>query len=143
MDIEIRTEFISTDSLSPKPEPNVPTTNDSFFTDLTLSFFESDDNELSNLSNSLGANLHLNPEVGKSKNNNLRESTIITQSRLNRASEILEKSLRTTSLIQTNPEIESSTFDEDNRITKDLEDSQLKLKELETNYKLLQVKCPT
>lgn len=91
---------------------------------------------MTNLSNSLGANLFLDDSA------NLEESTIITQSRLNRASEILEKSLRTTSVILTTKDTKKprvTTFDM-NKLQQELMDSQLKLKEMEDSYKTLQVK---
>ncbi|RCH90819.1 hypothetical protein CU098_007494, partial [Rhizopus stolonifer] len=94
---------------------------------VTLSFFDNNSSEiLDNLSNSLGANLSLN-------------FSSATQSRINRASEILQSSLRTSSLKQT-PETHNDDVShlDANKLKKELSEARSSLKELETDYKALQ-----
>ncbi|KAG1148533.1 hypothetical protein G6F37_003488 [Rhizopus arrhizus] len=98
---------------------------------VTLSFFDNNSSELlDNLSNSLGANLSLNFDSST-------ESA--TQSRINRASEILLSSLRTSSLKQA---IEARDNDVNhfdvNKLKQELSEARSNLKELESDYKLLQ-----
>ncbi|KAI8642407.1 hypothetical protein BD408DRAFT_416458 [Parasitella parasitica] len=86
----------------------------------TFSFFENDSNELNNLSDTLGTNLSLNDD----------KST--PQYRVKRASEILQSSLRTSSLTKTSFEPAASAQNDE------LLETRSRLKELETNYKVLQ-----
>lgn len=83
------------------------------------------------MSNSLGANLSLNFDSST-------ESA--TQSRINRASEILLSSLRTSSLKQA---IEARDNDVNhfdvNKLKQELSEARSNLKELESDYNLLQV----
>ncbi|CAO0794952.1 unnamed protein product [Mucor circinelloides] len=93
--------------------------------DFTFSFFENDSSELDNLSNTLGANLSLN-ESSKAHD----ESTL--QYRIKRASEILQSSLRTSSLSKSSFEPTTATHNEE------LMETRSRLKELEADYKVLQ-----
>ncbi|CEP09677.1 hypothetical protein [Parasitella parasitica] len=88
--------------------------------DFTFSFFENDSNELNNLSNTLGANLTLS------------DDKYTPQYRIKRASEILQTSLRTSSLSKTSNEPSPSAQNDE------LIETRSRLKELEANYKVLQ-----
>lgn len=113
-------------SNSPVQETNMEV--NTTFTDLpdfTFSFFENDSNELANLSNTLGANLSLN--------DNKEHEKSTPQYRIKRASEILQSSLRTSSLTKSSIEPAASSQNEE------LKETRSRLKELETNYKVLQV----
>ncbi|EIE83882.1 hypothetical protein RO3G_08587 [Rhizopus delemar RA 99-880] len=98
---------------------------------VTLSFFDNNSSELlDNLSNSLGANLSLNFDSST-------ESA--TQSRINRASEILLSSLRTSSLKQAIEARDSDVNHFDvNKLKQELSEARSNLKELESDYNLLQ-----
>ncbi|CAO3619434.1 unnamed protein product [Mucor hiemalis] len=108
--------------------------NESFMSDFspfTLSFFDNDSSDLANLSNSLGANITLDTSSSKPMNS--------TQNRINRVSEILQSSLRTSSLKQTeySNDNELHTLD-DTKLKQELSETRSRLKELETNYNTLQ-----
>ncbi|KAG2205762.1 hypothetical protein INT47_003945 [Mucor saturninus] len=100
------------------------------FSPFTLSFFDSDSSELANLSNSLGANLSLTADS---------KSINATQSRINRASEILESSLRSSSLKPSGftNEQESNTSDV-KKLKLELLEARSRIKEVEVNYNTLQ-----
>lgn len=98
----------------------------SILPDFTFSFFENDSSELDNLSNTLGANLALSSTAKEHD-----EST--PQYRIKRASEILQSSLRTSSLSKSSFEPTTATHNEE------LVETRSRLKELEANYKVLQV----
>lgn len=100
--------------------------NTSILPDFTFSFFENDSSELDNLSNTLGANLALS-----STDKEHSEST--PQYRIKRASEILQSSLRTSSLSKSSFEPTSATHNDE------LVETRSRLKEMEANYKVLQV----
>ncbi|KAF1798645.1 hypothetical protein FB192DRAFT_1392542 [Mucor lusitanicus] len=97
----------------------------SILPDFTFSFFENDSSELDNLSNTLGANLALSSTAKEHD-----EST--PQYRIKRASEILQSSLRTSSLSKSSFEPTTATHNEE------LVETRSRLKELEANYKVLQ-----
>lgn len=101
------------------------------FSPFTLSFFDNDSSDLANLSNSLGANITLDTSSSKPMNS--------TQNRINRVSEILQSSLRTSSLKQTeySNDNELHTLD-DTKLKQELSETRSRLKELETNYNTLQ-----
>lgn len=108
---------------------------ESFLSELspfTLSFFESESSELANLTSSLGANLTLESNNKKAINS--------TQSRINRVSEILQSSLRSSSLkeLEHHEDNEVNSLDV-NKLKQELSESRSRLKEVETNYKTLQV----
>ncbi|KAI8883425.1 RhoGAP-domain-containing protein [Backusella circina FSU 941] len=104
---------------------------------VSLDFFNTDSSELANLSDSLGANLSLN--FGLSAIDNV-EDINPTQTRINRASEILQSSLRT-SLLK-NLAFDKDTIEKDvngtDKLKQELEETRSRLKEVETNYNLLQ-----
>ncbi|KAI9255487.1 hypothetical protein BY458DRAFT_520154 [Sporodiniella umbellata] len=97
---------------------------------VTLSFFDNSSSEvLDNLSNSLGANLSLN----------FPDATSATQSRINRASEILQSSLRSSSLKQTAESQNADTSHSDiDILKKELFEARTNLKCLEADNKALQ-----
>lgn len=108
------------------------------FSNLSLSFFdEEESSELANLSDSLGINLSLNMDQSQTKGD-----CPTTQSRLNRASEILQSSLRTSSLLNANEWKGNDVTNTSNvnKLKQELSDSRSRLKDLEANYKVLQVK---
>ncbi|KAL9539093.1 hypothetical protein MBANPS3_010475 [Mucor bainieri] len=106
-------------------ESNSSLNSTSILPDFTFSFFENDSSELDNLSNTLGANLALS-----SAEKEHDEST--PQYRIKRASEILQSSLRTSSLSKSSFEPTTATQNEE------LSETRSRLKELEANYKVLQ-----
>ncbi|KAI9481688.1 MAG: hypothetical protein EXX96DRAFT_567658 [Benjaminiella poitrasii] len=120
---------------SPSPHMSqIRPNNTSILSDLTLSFFDNESSELANLSNSLGVNLPL-----KSPNGSEHDSATL---RINRASEILQSSLRTSSLKNMEHDENDETIDTSssdvNKLSQELSESRSRLKELETNYKVLQ-----
>ncbi|KAI7898674.1 uncharacterized protein BX663DRAFT_555564 [Cokeromyces recurvatus] len=127
---------------SPPPnmsEAQVNNISSSILSDLSLSFFDNESTELANLSNSLGVNLSLKSIKDQEK---ARDSTAL---RINRASEILQSSLRTSSLKnmdQHNEESETSvainSSSDVNTLKQELSELRSRMKELETNYKVLQ-----
>ncbi|KAG1613724.1 hypothetical protein G6F46_007487 [Rhizopus delemar] len=122
-----------TPAISPSNSSCIP--SDSLLSALspiTLSFFDSSSNDLlDNLSNSLGANLCLNFSPSS-------EDT--TQYRISRASEILQSSLRISSLKHAPEAYDDKDISnlDDNRLKKELSEARLSLKELEWDYKSLQ-----
>ncbi|KAG1383057.1 hypothetical protein G6F60_002255 [Rhizopus arrhizus] len=122
-----------TPAISPSNSSGIP--SDSLLSALspiTLSFFDSSSNDLlDNLSNSLGANLCLNFSPSS-------EDT--TQYRISRASEILQSSLRTSSLKHVTEAYDDKDISnlDDSRLKKELSEARLSLKELEWDYKSLQ-----
>jgi hypothetical protein len=107
------------------------TDSESILSDFTLDFFNNESSELANLSDSLGINLSLNLEP---------QGCPTTQSRLNRASEILQTSLRTSSLLNAKKiEDQISTTSDADKLKQELAESRSRIKDLETNYKALQV----
>ncbi|GAA5798598.1 hypothetical protein EDC94DRAFT_532610 [Helicostylum pulchrum] len=129
---QVRKETPHNPARLPTPEPS-SSTSTSFLSDLspfTLSFFDNESSDLANLSSSLGANLSFDKDSSKSINS--------TQSRINRASEILKSSLRSSSLKPSEfKEHELNTTDI-NKLKQELSESRSRLQDVETNYKSLQ-----
>ncbi|KAI9283384.1 hypothetical protein BY458DRAFT_496368 [Sporodiniella umbellata] len=98
---------------------------------VTLSFFNNDSSDLlDNLSSSLGANLCLN------FNSQIEDAT---QFRISRASEILQSSLRTSSLKYNTETSERDLLSLDTeKLKKELSEARSNLKELESDYEMLQ-----
>jgi hypothetical protein len=99
---------------------------------VTLSFFDNNSSDLlDNLTSSLGANLCLNFSP---------PAEDATQTRINRASEILQSSLRTSSLkYAPGPSTNDITDLDASKLKKELSETRSNLKELEAEYKSLQV----
>ncbi|PHZ17448.1 RhoGAP-domain-containing protein [Rhizopus microsporus ATCC 52813] len=98
---------------------------------VTLSFFDNNSSDLlDNLTSSLGANLCLNFSP---------PAEDATQTRINRASEILQSSLRTSSLkYAPGPSTNDITDLDASKLKKELSETRSNLKELEAEYKSLQ-----
>ncbi|CAO3699777.1 unnamed protein product [Rhizopus stolonifer] len=128
------TEDPPTPARSRKNSSNVQNTEESLLSALspvTLSFFNNSSSDLlDNLSSSLGANLCLNFSP---------PAEDATQFRISRASEILQSSLRTSSLKYT-PETSNRdiTHLDANKLKKELSEARSNLKELESDYEVLQ-----